>query len=209
MSAASASPLAAASMPIDSAAVGVPPSSPDASYFPESPYYRAYAQILFGIGAFFAVLGTLLTVTLGGPSWLFILLAPVFLIWGLNRRTHQMHFDCVADSESVTLRSAKGKTPLPPVSLPWQSIGQTQCGTMVVTQKTDGGDVNKEYLTFSLGAPDRPELRIDQTRIKNLPGLIALTNQRTPQLPYIWVPQAEATNRQVLGTAGKYCKVAR
>ena len=189
--------------------VGEMPTAPGTAYFPEAAGYRNFAKMLYWTAAFWVVLGVVMQITIGGPSWLMMLPAPAFVFWAMNRQKRQLHVDCVADARGLTVRTMKGSTPQPPVFLAWEQIQQTHCSTFGSTFVDDsGGETKKDYLTFRVVVPGS-SAQIEETRVKNLAGIIALTNQNTPQLEYVWLPAAQAKDRRVLAKTSKYWMVAR
>lgn len=189
--------------------VGQTPIAP-AVHFREAGGYRNFVRTLFGVAAFFAVLGVVTMITIGGPAWMFLVLAPPFALWGWDRSKRQMHMDCVCDESGMTVRVSRGRTPLPSVFIAWALVEQTNCRTITNTSTDENsGTVTKsEYLIFRvLGGGQNVD--IDATRVSNIAGLITFANRSTPQLDYMWVLAADARNRRVLANGGKYLKVAR
>ena len=212
MSTASATPVTVTAIPtLDAGIVGEIPSEPGVFYFPEAGGYRNFVKLLFLTAGFFVVLGLAMMIAVGGPSWLFLLLSFPFVLWGLDRRKRQLHMDCVCDERGLTLRMSKGSTPQRPVFIRWALVQKTHCGKMVTTSVDlqSGLETSREYLTFHINAPGSGAVQIEETRVKNLAGIIALANQNTPQLEYVWLPAGQVGQRKVLAKTGKYWMVAR
>lgn len=196
------------STPVSADLIGQEPSAPGNAWFPEASGYRYYDRILYGVTIFLALLGIVCMITLGGPSWMFLVLCVPFAIWGLVVSRKFQHIDCVCDEQGFTLRRLRGGKPQPSTYIPWAQIEKTHCGTFKRPVK-GANNAPREYLSFYISAPDQGSVKIQETRIRNFGGLIALANQYTPHLGYVWLPDSEVRGREVLARAKSYCKVAR
>lgn len=93
-------------------------------------------------------------------------------------------------------------------SFRWNEVTDTNVIEAEVA-KLDGGIITTYFFEIEVGEQKKRLLNHKMSAKKTISELIALINEATPQLKYVWEKTADFGDRQVIVEVQKYSKVAR